>query len=132
MRLQEQLKKDMIQAMKVKDVDKRDGLRVVLGEFARLVQKEITDEEVIQILKKLQKNEKEVIARQNDQTESPFLKLIQSYLPKPVTAEEIRSWISENIDFDQFKNKMQAMGPIMKHFDSTVDGNQVKQILQSI
>jgi uncharacterized protein YqeY len=132
MRLQEQLKKDMIQAMKVKDVDKRDGLRVVLGEFARLVQKEITDEEVIQILKKLQKNEKEVIARQNDQIESPFLKLIQSYLPKPVTAEEIRSWISENIDFDQFKNKMQAMGPIMKHFGSTVDGNQVKQILQSI
>ena len=33
---------------------------------------------------------------------------------------------------EQIKNKMQAMGPIMKHFGETADGDAVKQILQQI
>jgi hypothetical protein len=44
--------------------------------------------------------------------------------------EEIIAWISENIDFSDFKNKMQAMGPIMKHFGKQADGKMVNQILQ--
>jgi hypothetical protein len=48
------------------------------------------------------------------------------------TDEEIADFIKENIDFSQFKNRMQAMGPIMKHFGKTADGNAVKRVLQSI
>jgi hypothetical protein len=44
--------------------------------------------------------------------------------------EEIVAWINENIDFSEFKNKMQAMGSIMKHFGPAADGDTVKQILQ--
>jgi hypothetical protein len=46
------------------------------------------------------------------------------------TREEIVAWIKENIDFSQYKNKMQAMGTIMKHFGKTADGKMVNQILQ--
>ena len=56
----------------------------------------------------------------------------QGYLPKQASEEEIRKWIQENIDFSVFKNKMQAMKPIMAHFGSSVDGNTVKNILQTI
>jgi len=48
------------------------------------------------------------------------------------TGEEIVAFIQEHIDFSQFKNKMQAMAPIMKHFGETADGHAVKKILQSI
>jgi len=48
------------------------------------------------------------------------------------TEEDIREWITANIDFSQFKNKMQAMGMIMKHFGATADGNRVKEILQKL
>ena len=46
------------------------------------------------------------------------------------TKEEIVVWIKENIDFTQFKNPMQAIGPTMKHFGKLADGQFVKEILQ--
>jgi hypothetical protein len=45
------------------------------------------------------------------------------------TQAEITHWIEQHVDFSEFKNKMQAMGLIMKHFGSTADGNAVKKIL---
>lgn len=52
-----------------------------------------------------------------------------SYLPKQASEEDIRKYIS-TIDLTQFKNKMQAMGLIMKQFPG-VDGNVAKKILMS-
>ena len=46
--------------------------------------------------------------------------------------DEIAAWITENIDLSQFKNKMQAMGPVMKHFGPAADGRRVKEILKKI
>ena len=46
--------------------------------------------------------------------------------------EEIEAWIKENIDFSQYKNSMQAMGIVMKHFGKLADGNIVKEILGNI
>ena len=46
--------------------------------------------------------------------------------------DEIVTWVNDNIDLSQFKSKMQAMGPIMKHFGARADGNVVKNILQNI
>lgn len=56
------------------------------------------------------------------------IQVAQEYLPKQATEEEIIEWINENLDLSQFKNKMQAMGPIMKQFKGC-DGNFVKGIL---
>lgn len=56
------------------------------------------------------------------------IQIALDYLPKQATEEEIIEWITENLDLSQFKNKMQAMGPIMKHFKGA-DGNFVKGIL---
>ncbi|NJL59153.1 MAG: GatB/YqeY domain-containing protein [Desulfobacteraceae bacterium] len=63
---------------------------------------------------------------------SSYLEIIESYLPKLASEDDIRKWIAGNIDFAQFKNKMQAMGSIMKHFGSLADGNTVKSILSSL
>ena len=67
-----------------------------------------------------------------DETESDFIKVIENYLPKMATEAEITMWVEQNIDFAEFKNKMQAMGLIMKHFGATADGNTVKKILQEM
>ncbi|MGA8178988.1 MAG: hypothetical protein WB792_02945 [Desulfobacterales bacterium] len=58
--------------------------------------------------------------------------MIESYLPKMAAEEEISAWIRQNVDFSKFKNKMQAMGAIMKHFGASADGNIVKEILQKM
>jgi uncharacterized protein len=129
MRLQDRMKKDLMEAMKAKDADRKDVLRVIMGEFGRQDQKEIGDADVIKIVKKLVKSEKEVLERSGASEPSPFITIAEGYLPQLAGEEEIRAWISDNIDFDQFNNKMQAMKPIMQHFGSNADGNLVKKIL---
>jgi hypothetical protein len=132
MNLQKQIKSDLTAAMKAKDEEKKDALRVILGEFGRLDKKALSDDEVVKILKKLIKSEKEMLEKKGDDTDSIFIKVIEDYLPKMATQEEITHWIEKNVDFSEFKNKMQAMGLIMKHFGARAEGNEVKKILLQI
>ena len=128
---QEQIKKDLIDAIKARDAERKETLRVVLGEFDRQEDKELTDDEAVGVLRRLVKSERETLELKGE-TDSSFIRIIEEYLPKMATDEEIADFIKENIDFSQFKNRMQAMGPIMKHFGKTADGNAVKRVLQSI
>lgn len=132
MKLQERIKQDLTAAIKTRDEERKAALRVILGEFARLNKKELSDDEVIKMLKKLNKSEREVLETKGDPQGSEFIKTLDSYLPQMATDAEIRDWIEQNIDFEALKNKMQAMGPIMKHFGATADGNVVKEILQAL
>lgn len=132
MTLQEKIKEDLKAAMKDQDAAKKDALRVILGEFGRLAAKELSDEEVLQVIKKLIKSEKEVMSRQGLQETSPYLKVLEAYLPAMVSETEIAEWIQANIDLQSYKNKMQAMGDIMRHFGSSADGNTVKKVLQGL
>ncbi|MBW2598461.1 MAG: GatB/YqeY domain-containing protein [Deltaproteobacteria bacterium] len=111
MNLQKQIKSELTVAIKAKDEERKDTLRVILGEFGRLDKKELSDDEVIKILKKLIKSEKEMLEKKGAEGDSTFIKVI---------------------DFSEFKNKMQAMGLIMKHFGATADGNEVKKLLQNM
>ena len=132
MNLQKQIKSDLTIAIKAKDEEKKDALRVILGEFGRLDKKEFSDDEVVKILKKLIKSEKEMLEKKGAEDDSTFIKVIENYLPKMATQEEIAEWIEQHVDFSEFKNKMQAMGLIMKHFGATADGNEVKKLLQNM
>lgn len=131
MTLQEQIKKDLIEAIKAKDSVRKEALRVVLGEFDRQNKKEFTDQEVAAVLRKLVKSERETLELKGE-SDSGFLRTLGEYLPKMATDEEIIAFINENIDLSQFKNTMQAMGPIMKHFGEKADGHTVKEILQNL
>lgn len=132
MSLQDRIKSDLTAAMKAKDEETKNALRVIMGEFGRQAQKELSDEDVIGIVKKLAKSEKEVMEKTGVSEPTPFLKAIQAYLPQMATEEEIRAWIEANVNFDEFNNKMQAMRPIMQHFGSNADGNLVKKVLSSL
>ena len=132
MTLQEQIKKDLTSAMKARDEETKSTLRVIMGEFARADKKDLADEDVVKVLKKLVKSEQETLEKQGVGTSSPFIRTIEKYLPQMATDDEISAWIHEHIDFTQFKNKMQAMGPIMKHFGPRADGNAVKSLLKKL
>ena len=130
MTLQEILKNDLKAAMKAKDAAKKDAIRVVMGEMARADKKDFPDDEIIRILKKLIKSEKEMLEKSSQGETSAFIDIISTYLPQMVSEAEIRLWIEANVDFSAYKNKMQAMGAIMAHFGSSADGNTVKRVLQ--
>jgi uncharacterized protein YqeY len=129
MSLQKKIKADLAAAMKAKDEAKKSALRVIMGELGRQAEKKISDADVIGIVKKLVKSEKEVMEKRGTREPTAFMRVAQGYLPQMATEEEIQSWIAANINFDEIKNKMQAMKPIMQHFGSNADGNLVKKVL---
>jgi len=144
--LHDKIRADLKTAMLGKDNSARDTLRQILSEFPNLtvaivlesgkkttrVKKpdEITDDDILDIIRKLVKSEKTVLEFKNEAS-SPYLALLEKYLPRMASENEIRDWISANLDFAALKNSMQAMGPVMKHFGKLADGNLVKKILQS-
>ena len=132
MTLQERLKADLQAAMKTRDDAKKDAIRVVMGELARLDKKHFADDEIVRILKKLINSEKEMLEKSGQGPTSPFIEIVDAYLPKMASKDEIRNWIKANVDFSAYRNKMQAMGAIMAHFGASADGNTVKEVLQAL
>jgi len=132
MTLQEKIQNDLKKAINNRDNDIIKYLKVIVGELQRLPDKELRDSVVVATVKKLIKYEKENIKQYGMfcMSGGNYLNLLESYIPKQASIEEIRTWIKENIDLSQFKNRIQAMRPIMVHFGSTVDGKVVKGILE--
>jgi uncharacterized protein YqeY len=135
--------------------------RAIISMFPEIGKKpaDATDDDTIKLLKKYIKNEKERLLYTNkhitesdvnglnpsqlktlvlkkfkelgDSLTSVKILIAQEYLPKQATEEEIVEWINENLDLSNYKNKMQAMGPIMAQFKGC-DGNFVKSILMNL
>lgn len=131
MSMQQMITDELKVAMKAKDSDRVGAVRILIGEFQRQPEKELSDEQVIGIIKKLIKSERELLASAGEEN-SGFLTVMEGYLPKQADEAEIKAWVEANIDFSEFNNKMQAMRPIMTHFGSSADGNVVKKILQEM
>jgi len=134
MDLHEKIRSDLKEAMKSKGKYKVSALRVIIGEFPRLNLKAgetPNDEQVLGILKRLQKNEKTLLGMVGRE-DTMFLEVVSSYLPQLMTEKNIASFINSNIDVGSFKNIMQAMGPIMKELKGKADGNDVKTVLMKM
>ena len=145
--LLDKIKADLKTAMLKKDTDVRDTIRLIMGEFPSITvpitlesgkkttrlkkPEEITDDDIQNVIRKLVKSEKTVLEIKKEDS-SEYLKILESYLPKMATREEVEAWIAEHIDFSEFKSPMQAMGKIMKHYGKLTDGKEVKEILESV
>jgi len=126
----ENLRLSLKESMKSGDIELKDNVRLILGELSR-GSKDPDDAEVLAVLKKLKKLESEALGYKGEITSS-FLRYVESLLPQQVTTEEIADWITENVDFGSLRNKMQAVGLVMKHFGSTTDGKMVKDIIANM
>ena len=145
MPLQEKLKEDLKLALRSRHDVLKNAIRQVMSEFFKLTvpvvleggkkstrpkkSEEITNDDIIGIIQGLIKSE-HIVLEAKKETASEYLQILEAYLPRQVSPEEIIAWTKANIDFGRFKNKMQAMGVIMKHFGKTADGKLVNQILK--
>ncbi|MDM8554987.1 GatB/YqeY domain-containing protein [Desulfococcaceae bacterium HSG7] len=145
--LYDKIRQDMKSAMMKKDTAVRDAMRLIMGAFPSLTvaitldsgkkttrvkkPEEITDDDLLNIIRKFVKSEKTVLEFKKEAT-SDYLELLNLYLPKQATSEEIERWIQDNVDFSKFNSPMQAMGKVMKHYGKLADGNEVKEILKNM
>ena len=144
MSLMKQIELDMREAMKTKD-KKTNLLKWFVAEFARRpnLNVELTDTEVISIIKKYIKSIEETAKAMHKvdnngnvvlSEEQTFeINVLINYLPKQASEEEIVTWIKNNLEVPENPNaRMKLMKDIMKHFGSSVDGNTVKSILMNM
>jgi uncharacterized protein YqeY len=145
--LHNKIKLDLKNAMLLKRNEIRDTIRVIMGEYPKLTvpitlesgkktfrvkkAEEITDDDLLGIIRSLVKSEKTILELQKKET-SPYLQVLETYLPRMAGRDEVLAWINGNIDFTEYKSPMQAMGTVMKHFGKLADGNMVKGLLQEM
>jgi uncharacterized protein YqeY len=124
MSLHDKLRLDLKTAVLQKKKEIRDAIRVVMGEYPRLTvpitlesgkktfrvkkPEEISDDDLLGIIRGLVKSEKSVLELQ-ERKSSPYLETLQSYVPQMLSREEVRDWVERHVDLSQYKSPMQAM-----------------------
>jgi len=143
--LQDKLKEDLKLALRSKHDALKSTIRQIMSEFFKLTlpvtleggkkstrpkkPEEITNDDIVGIIQGLIKSERIVLEAKKEES-SEYLRILETYLPRQASREEIVDWIRANLDLGQYKNKMQAVGPVMKHFGKAADGKLVNQILK--
>lgn len=110
MTLQEKIREDMITAMKARETDVVDILRVAAGEFGR-IGKDLDDGQVIKVIRKL--SETAIELGNNREAE-----ILEKYLPKMLDQTEISAIITQLIidnGITNIKEMGKVMGLLSKH-----------------
>lgn len=146
MSLEQKINEEMKAAMKNADKIRLETLRSVRAaiiEFAKSgLNREMNNEDEIKILNSLAKKRKDAIemyaqAGRNEAREQEELELsiIQEFLPKQLSDEEITKIIKEIIEkvgASSQKDFGKVMGPSMKALSGQADGNKVQTIVKNL
>lgn len=120
----DEIKKDLIDAIKNKDKLKLSVLRVLISDIQRKSDKDYNDDHVISIINQTLKFLAEANTTESE-TESIILK---KYLPTQISEDVIIKYI-DTLDIAKI-NPMAAIGKVMKHFPKgSVNGKVVKNII---
>jgi len=121
MTLKEKINKDYIEAFKAKNVVVKNLLSVIKGEIQTIEKntgaENLSDEDVTKILNKTVKSLKETLSSVTDSEKMSIvqteLSIVEAYLPKQLSVEEIQSKIDALV-----ASGMKNMVMIMKEFNS--------------
>jgi len=132
-------------AMKNKDNERRNVIRLVQSAIKQVEideQKELSDDEVMDILQKEAKKRRESIveltnAGRSDsaEVEQNELNIIEEFLPKRLTDDELRPIVQDAVN-QTGATSMKEMGQIMKivmpQIEGRADGRQVNAIVKEL
>jgi len=146
MTIYEQIKEDLKESMKAKDIVKTSVLKGFVSEFTnesvklgRTPQDPLSNEESLSVIKRQSKQRKDSIEQfekggrpELAESEKAELLIIEEYLPELMSEEEVRAHVLQKKDemnitsADQFG---QLMGAIMADLRDKADGAVVKKVI---
>jgi len=145
MNLNAQIKSDIKDAMRNKDTAKRDTLRNIQAVVKQIEvdqRREVTDADMEAILMKYAKQREDAItqfkeAGRNDLVEKEEAELIvvKSYLPEPMSDEELESALKEIIastGVTSMKDMGKVMGLAKSTIGSRADGGRINLCVKSL
>jgi uncharacterized protein YqeY len=117
MSLKETINADFMKAFKAKKMELKSFLGTLKGEIQTAEKNQmvenLSDEDIIKILNKFAKNCKENIRLVDDEKSKIELEIVESYLPKQLSVEEIQSKIDGLV-----ASGVRNIGQIMKEFSN--------------
>lgn len=149
MNLHEKVKSELKESMKARDAVKLRTVRSMLTAFmnemvatGRTPQDMLTDEEVLAVIKRLAKQRKESITQFEANTrpelaapEKEELVVLESYLPKLMSQEEIRPFAEAKkaeLGINDKSKMGMLVGAVMKELAGKADGGDVKIVVESL
>lgn len=146
MNLEEKIFDDYKTAFKARETHRKEILNFVISLIKNKkieLQKDPSDEEIIQILKKEIKAREESIfylqkAENKDEeieTEKEYIKILQQYLPAMMNEQELTNLVKKLIEennFDIWKNRWQIIQAIMKDHRPVVDWKMLNEIINKL
>lgn len=145
MSLKEKIKNDIKEAMRAKEIMKRDTLRNIQTSIKQIEvdeRKELTDSEVEAILARYLKQREDAKAQFAEAgredlvaKEDEEIAIVQSYLPEPMSDEELESAIQEIIEAvgaESMKDMGKVMGAAKNAIGSRADGARINQAVKKL
>ena len=145
MSLKEKLNEDLKQAMRDKEVVKRDSIRAINTMIKQVEVDErrvLDDAEVIKLVQRGIKQREEAIsqysaARREDlvQKEQEQVDIFMNYLPKQLSDEELETGMKEiiaEVEATTLKDMGKVMGAASKKFAGVADGKRINEMVKKL
>ncbi|SDT40783.1 hypothetical protein SAMN05216490_3373 [Mucilaginibacter mallensis] len=147
MSLTTQIDQDIKQAMLAKQADRLRGLRAIksallLARTEKGAAEEVTPEAETKVLQKLVKQRKEsaeIYKTQNRddlyQVEMEELEVIEAYLPKQMTHDEVEAYLKEviaRVGATSVKDMGKVMGAANKELAGKADGRTISEVVKQL
>lgn len=143
--LKEKLLEDLKDAMKTKNVNKKNAVQMVRTAILQIEKDkgvEVSDEQILEIVAKEVKTRKDAIAEYEQANREDLIekaneeiKALEEYLPKQLTDEELVAEVKEVIE-KLNATSMKDMGPVMKEAKATIgaqaDGKRINEVVKSL
>lgn len=128
--LANKIKKDFITAFKNKEMEKKNLLGLVKWEILLIEkEREVTDIDVIKIIKKLLKWINESLKTKEDKALIKEKEILESYLPKELSKEEIKEIITK---LEDNKNIWLVMKYFKDNYEWRIDNRLVMECIKEL
>ena len=145
MSLKEKLNEDLKQAMRDKEVVKRDSIRAINTMIKQVEVDErrvLDDAEVIKLIQRGIKQREEAISQYNAagredlvQKEQEQVNVFMNYLPKQLSDEELETGMKEiiaEVEATTLKDMGKVMGAASKKFAGVADGKRINEMVKKL
>ena len=145
MSLKEQLKSDLKDAMRSKEIVKRDSIRAINTMIKQIEvdeRKELNDEDVIKLVQRGIKQREEASIQYKDagrddlaQVEQEQIEIFKIYLPQQLSDEELETGMKEviaQVKATTIKDMGKVMGTASKKFAGVADGKRINEMVKKL
>ena len=145
MTLRDTINQDVKDAMKAKDVKKRDALRLLTSAFKQIEvdeRKELNDDDVIKIIQTQVKRRNDAASQYKDagrddlmQIELDEIAFYEPYLPAQLSDDELSCALSEiisKVGATTIKDIGKVMGMASKELSGKADGKRINECVKTL